>query len=97
MSTGPLTRTTGPITLDALVDDLADFIALFTDEPAIVVGQSFAGVEMPRLALRYPEKVAALVFLDAVYDWPGWIADDQPLFPAAYEFGNEYSSFFRAR
>ena len=57
--------------LDQLVDDLAAFLDLFTEEPAIIVGQSFAGVEMPRLAQRYPEKVHALLFLDAVYDWTG--------------------------
>ena len=89
---GASAKDTGPITLDALVDDLASFMALFTDEPAIAVGQSFAGVEMPRLASRYPEKVAALVFLDAVYDWPGWVADHQPPFPEAYDPRDEHAS-----
>ena len=90
---GPSAKSTGPITLDVLVDDLADFIALFTDEPAIVVGQSFAGLEMPRLASQHPDRVMALIFLDAVYDWPGWAADDQPPFPGAYEFDDDYRSF----
>ena len=86
-------KRTGPITLDALVDDLANFLSLFTEDAAIVVGQSFAGIEMSRLATRYPEKVAALVYLDAVYDWPGWAADDQPPFPELFDFESTYPSY----
>ena len=82
-----------PVELDVLANDLAAFIDLFSEEPAIVVGQSYAGVEMPRLASLHPEKIGALVFLDAVYDWSGWIAEDQPPFPEAYNPSDEYESY----
>jgi len=75
--------------LDLNVDDLAAFIAAFSDEPAIVAGMSHGGLEIPRLARRYPELVSSLIFLDAVYDWrqlstfpplPGFAPDS--LFPS---------------
>lgn len=59
-----------PIDLDMLADDIAKVIDQFTDRPAIVAGHSYGGLELPRLARRHPSKVRALVFLDAVYDWP---------------------------
>jgi len=55
--------------VDLNVDDLAAFISLFSKAPAVVAGMSHGGLEIPRLARRYPERVQALVFLDAVYDW----------------------------
>ena len=78
--------------LDVLVDDLAGFIDLFSEEPAVVIGMSYAGIELPRLATRYPAKVRALVFLDAVYDWPRWLgaAPSLPGFPAPDSFYDSY-------
>ena len=81
-----------PIDLEILADDLADFLTLLTDQPAIIAGQSYAGVEMPRLAKTHPEKVRALVFLDAVYDWPG-LLEDGPPFPGYYVANPSYESY----
>ena len=74
--------------LDVLVDDLADFIDLFATEPVILVGQSYAGLEMLKLTQGEPETVRALIFLDAVYDWPGWLkgGSSLPGFPTPESF-----------
>lgn len=64
--------------LDLLADDIAAVIDHFTDEDAILVGHSYAGVEIPGLAARHPDKVRAVLFLDAVYDWPGWLEPGPP-------------------
>lgn len=53
--------------LDTLADDLAGFIEHVADAPAIVVGWSSAGLEMPALARRRPDLVRALIFANAVY------------------------------
>jgi pimeloyl-ACP methyl ester carboxylesterase len=53
--------------LDTLVEDVGRFQDALGIERAILVGHSFAGLEMPRLAVRLPERVEALVFLDAVF------------------------------
>ena len=90
---GTSSKNTGPISLDTLADDLSAFIDLFTTKPAVIVGQSFAGVEMPQLAKKYPEKVSALIFLDAVYDWPMWSSGDEPAFPATYNFPSDFESY----
>lgn len=54
--------------LETLADDLAAVIDALTDQPAVVVGWSYAGLEMPRLARRHPSKVKGLVFVDALFD-----------------------------
>lgn len=81
----------GRVDLDVLVDDLVDFIDLFGDRPVVVVGQSYAGLEMPRLARRLPRTVRALVFLDAVYDWTGWVEQGPP-FPGYFNARRSYAS-----
>jgi pimeloyl-ACP methyl ester carboxylesterase len=78
---GASRKNTGVISRDVLAKDLSEFISLFSNDPTILVGQSFAGVEMPVLARKHPEKVAALIFLDAVYDWPMWATGEEPAFP----------------
>jgi pimeloyl-ACP methyl ester carboxylesterase len=35
-------------------------------ERAILAGSSFAGLEMPLFARRYPRRVAGIIFLDAI-------------------------------
>ena len=54
-----------PIDLELPVDDLDAFLGLFPEDEVILAGQSYAGLELPRLAKRHPERVRALVFLDA--------------------------------
>jgi pimeloyl-ACP methyl ester carboxylesterase len=49
-------------------DVLAAMDALRLKKP-ILVGHSFAGQEMSNIASRHPERVAALVYLDALHSW----------------------------
>lgn len=53
--------------LDAFVDDIRRFLDALTIQRTVLIGHSFAGLEMPRFAVRYPERVAAIVFLDALF------------------------------
>ena len=90
---GASQKGTGLISLDLLADDLSDFLRLFTSEPAVLVGHSYAGIEMPRLAREHPDQVAALILLDAVYDWQMWRRSDVPSFPALWNFPDGFTSF----
>ena len=53
--------------LGALVDDIVRFLDTKQIEKAILAGHSFAGIEMPHFARRYPERVAGLILFDAVF------------------------------
>lgn len=53
--------------LDTLVDDIRRFLEAKGIARTILVGHSFAGLEMPRFAIRYPGRVEAMVFLDALF------------------------------
>lgn len=53
--------------LDTLVEDIRRFLDTLEVERAILVGHSFAGLEMPRFATRYPHRVEAVVYLDALF------------------------------
>jgi pimeloyl-ACP methyl ester carboxylesterase len=53
--------------LDTFVEDVRRFLDTLGIEQAILVGHSFAGLEMPHLATRYPRRVAAIVYLDALF------------------------------
>ena len=54
-------------------DDLADDIVAVLDSldlrSAVLVGHSFAGLEMALFGEKYPERCAALVYLDSAYDY----------------------------
>jgi non-heme chloroperoxidase len=54
---------------DRMGDDvLAAIDALRLKQP-VLVGHSFAGQEMSNVATRYPERVAAVIYLDAMHSW----------------------------
>ena len=53
--------------IDTLVDDIHRFLDELEIERAVLVGHSFAGVEIPKFATRYPERLEAVVYLDALY------------------------------
>jgi len=56
-------------TPDSLGDDVGAVIdALKLDRP-VLVGHSFAGLEMSSVATRYPHRVAGLVYLEAGYSY----------------------------
>ena len=57
--------------LDTLVDDILAFMDALSIEKVILAGHSLAGVEMTRFTEKYPERVAKLVYFDAVYDPKG--------------------------
>jgi pimeloyl-ACP methyl ester carboxylesterase len=53
--------------LDTLVEDIRRFLDALRIERSILVGHSFAGIEMPLFALRYPHRVEGIVYLDAIF------------------------------
>jgi pimeloyl-ACP methyl ester carboxylesterase len=52
--------------IDALTDDIRRFIDFLGMERATLVGHSWAGIEIPYFATKYPERVDAVIYLDAV-------------------------------
>lgn len=54
---------------DQMGDDLVAAIDALRLEKPVLVGHSFAGQEMSNVATRHPERVAALVYLDAMHSW----------------------------
>ena len=56
--------------LETLVADVVAFIDAIGADRVVLVGQSFAGIEVPLVAAQMPSRIAAVVLLDAVYDWP---------------------------
>jgi len=79
-----------PFNVDLNVDDLAAFIAAFSPEPAVLVGMSHGGLEIPRLARRYPTLVGALIFLDGVFDWRELANGPEP---PGFDMDSVYASF----
>jgi len=59
--------------INTLVDDLHQFLGAMGIKRVILVGHSFAGVELTRFAELYPDQVDKLVYLDCAYsfDQPG--------------------------
>jgi pimeloyl-ACP methyl ester carboxylesterase len=53
--------------LDTFVEDIRRFLDAFGIARSILVGHSFAGLEMARFAVRYPRRVEAIVYLDALF------------------------------
>jgi pimeloyl-ACP methyl ester carboxylesterase len=77
--------------MDTLANDLANVIAAFSDGPAIVVGWSWAGRELPVLARQHPDRIKALVFVDAL-NAAGEKPADVPDPPArGYAFPDDWS------
>jgi pimeloyl-ACP methyl ester carboxylesterase len=56
--------------IDDLVNDVVAFVEALGAKRVVLVGHSFGGREIPLVAARLAGRVRALVFLDAVYDWP---------------------------
>ena len=53
--------------LGTLVEDIRSFLDTLGIERPVLVGHSFGGLEIALLAVRYPERVAAIVYLDALF------------------------------
>jgi pimeloyl-ACP methyl ester carboxylesterase len=58
-----------PRDFDGFVADIVAVLDAFHFERAILVGHSFAGLEMARFGEKYGGRCAALVYLDAAYDY----------------------------
>lgn len=69
-------------TLDALVDDLRDFLRALNLNSAVICGHSFGGLVAMQFALQYPQETNALILVSAfpsMIDTPsdrflGWIS-----------------------
>ena len=53
--------------LDTLVQDIRRFLDTLGIDRSILVGHSFGGLEMPLFAIRYPQRVEAIVYFDALF------------------------------
>jgi pimeloyl-ACP methyl ester carboxylesterase len=70
--TGERTHQLSPnVTLRTHADDVAAVVEAEELRDAIVVGHSYAGMVITALADRMPERIARLVYLDAVVPLPG--------------------------
>jgi len=58
-----------PRSFDDFVDDIVTVLDSFHFNRVVFVGHSFAGLEMARLGEKYGPRCAALVYLDAAYDY----------------------------
>jgi len=58
-----------PGSFDDFVDDIVDVLDAFHFAKAVLVGHSFAGLELARFGQKYGRRCAALVYLDAAYDY----------------------------
>jgi pimeloyl-ACP methyl ester carboxylesterase len=52
--------------IDTLTDDIRRFMDFLGMEQATLAGHSWAGIEIPYFATKYPERVDAVIYLDAV-------------------------------
>jgi len=61
--------------LNTLVEDIHQFLDALKVKRVILVGHSFAGIELTRFAELYPDRVDKLVYLDCAYsfDQPGTV------------------------
>ena len=53
--------------IETLVEDIRRFLDALGFERAALAGHSFAGVELPLFAIRYPKRVQATIYLDALH------------------------------
>lgn len=58
-----------PRSFDDSVDDVVAVLDAFHFEKVALVGHSYAGLEMARFGEKYDRRCAALVYLDAAYDY----------------------------
>lgn len=64
---GPSDRPGAGYDLGTLVEDMRRFLDALEIERPILVGHSFGGLEITLFAVRYPHRVEAIVYLDALF------------------------------
>jgi pimeloyl-ACP methyl ester carboxylesterase len=62
----------GGYTLEGFADDVRAVMDAHEVERAVVVAHSLAGTVATRLAVRTPERVRGIVYLDALHDYARW-------------------------
>lgn len=85
--------------LDDLVEDIHHFLDALGIEQAILAGHSMAGYEMPLFAIRYPQRVEAIIFMDAIYpkldSMPDFSDDPTNTLPSIEATSDDFSSLDR--
>lgn len=104
---GQSVSTDGKYDIDTLVADIRSFLDYLGIGQVTIMGHSMAGDEMTHLASEYPDRVSALVYLDAAHDRSTFeeIRENSPLVQAmkqdppeeAWESVEEYLSYAKAR
>jgi pimeloyl-ACP methyl ester carboxylesterase len=56
-------------TADRLGEDVLEVLDALKLEKPVLIGHSFAGLEMSSVVARHPERVAGLIYLDAAYSY----------------------------
>jgi non-heme chloroperoxidase len=57
---------------DRLADDVIAVLDALKITRPVVAGHSFAGEELSSIAMRYPQQVAGLIYLDAAHEYAFW-------------------------
>lgn len=68
----------GPMSYEAMADDVQETLAHFVQEPALVLGHSMGGKTAMMLALRHPELVRGLIVADIAPAEGGFTRMDVP-------------------
>src|SRR5690349_16708763 len=95
----PPPRSSASYALPALGTDILRVLDHLGAPRAIFAGHSFAGEELTWLAIEHPERVTALVYLDAAYDraahgkdFAGASRPEPPTTPADFESARAYAA-----
>lgn len=76
------------VTLDMQIDEIAEIVQALDTRQVVLCGHSFGGIVITAIADRLPERVSALVYLDALIPRDGQSAGElMGLDPAAYQDG----------
>ena len=58
-----------PRSFDDFIDDIVAVLRAFHFEKVVLIGHSYAGLEMARFGEKHGDRCVALVYLDAAYDY----------------------------
>lgn len=66
--------TTGPYSSTSLIEDLRSLMDALGISKADLAGWSMGGIEITEMAVKYPDRVRRIIYLEGAYDW------DNPMF-----------------